>query len=71
VQIRQLDTRVFGSADQGTATTADDLPFQRLPQGCTAALATQVTTYADPAASIASLTLNLAGACVLFSNGFE
>jgi hypothetical protein len=52
IQVRQISQRLFGYADQGTATTTDDLPFVTLPTSCgLKTMSTLKTTHADPVAA--------------------
>ena len=62
VQVRQLTQDLFARADQGTADTADDIPFVVLPTSCGAkVLGTDKTTYQDATVSSATASLTTSG----------
>jgi hypothetical protein len=57
IQVRQIRQSLFGSADQASASTADDVPFVYLPTACGDHVMTaDKTTHASSTVSTASRT---------------
>ena len=58
LSLRQLTPHLFGVADQGTASTADDQPFVTLPIFCgVQSLSGEITTYTDTAPATGSISI--------------
>jgi hypothetical protein len=62
IQVRQISQRLFGYADQGTASTADDVPFVTLPTSCgVKTMFTDKTTHDDATEKSGSATFTTTG----------
>jgi hypothetical protein len=62
VQVRRITQRLFGYADQGTAATADDVPFVTLPTSCgTKTMTVTTTTHAHEEPDTGSGAFNTTG----------
>ena len=58
LSLRQLTPHLFGVADQGTASTADDQPFVTLPIFCgVQSLSGEITTYTDTTPATGSISI--------------
>jgi hypothetical protein len=58
IQVQKITQYLFGRADQGTASTADDAPFVLMPTSCAAkTFGVTASSYLDPAAVNGSAAL--------------
>ena len=60
LSLRQMTPHLFGVADQGTASTADDQPFVTLPIFCgVQSLSGEITTYTDTTPATGSTPISV------------